>query len=447
MNFIKDLNKLQVKAVNASLKQLKGKKDRILIQMATGTGKTETAIKLWKKLGKPNSLWITHRNELVAQSYERFLKYSNEKDIGMFNSLQRDTNKKMIIASIQTLSRPENLNSFSKRAFKFVFVDEAHHAPAETWTKVLQYFKAKRIGLTATPIRPDGLDVIGKDGLFGNVSYGLPFEVAQKKKFLAKHEAWTILTNSVIHGFTGTNGDYTSNQLDRLYTSVNRNDIIINSYIKYGKRSIIKAGMIPKTICFCVNIQHARRMSRLFKKKGINAEFISSNSIYQTPKKRQEVFDKFKNGDIEIICSVDIFNEGVDVPKANVAIMARPTRSNILYQQQIGRVSRSNKGKKKFFLILDFVDQTRRGYQGYVLGNLVKNGTLHSRIIADYVKEKDPIKIEQKVLDILEGIKNFENKVKEMRSLTRDVDEKDIKFLLKNKLPPKDLYKSKGVVI
>ena len=92
-NFVKDLNKLQTRAVNASLKQLKGKKDRILIQMATGTGKTETAIKLWKKLGKPNSLWITHRNELVLQSYERFLSIQMKKKLDI-QQLQRDINKK-----------------------------------------------------------------------------------------------------------------------------------------------------------------------------------------------------------------------------------------------------------------------------------------------------------------------------------------------------------------
>ena len=169
--------------------------------------------------------------------------------------------------------------------------------------------------------------------------------------FLAKPISRVILTTSALDGFKTDTREYSVKQLDKLYSSKSRNFIILKEY--KAVRSKLKK---PKAVGFCININHARNMAKLFSVNGIKANFICSNSKFQTPQERNDVMTKFRETDeIEVLFAVNIFNEGIDIPEANIALMIRPTGSNIVYQQQIGRVARTNGGKKKEFYVLDFV--------------------------------------------------------------------------------------------
>lgn len=403
-----EMDKMQHLAKNKVLKAL-NKKNEALIVSATGTGKTEIAAKIIDKINKSSKiLWITHQNELVDQVAKRL----NDRlgiDVSIFNGSTKDMSGKVVVASVQSISKTANLKKFKKKYFNFLFIDECHHAPAQTWNKTIDYFQAKKIGMTATHKRPDGQSVTD---IFGSPVFELPFEDAQRKKFLAKDWNRVILTNSTIEGFTAKHKDYSEKQLDKLYVSHERNRIILDSYLKYGRKKVISSGMKPKAVCFCINVKHAIRMSKMFQDAGIPSAFICGDKKYQSSKERSEVMDSFRNSNkIEILCAVNIFNEGIDIPEANIGLMVRPTRSNIVYQQQVGRIARSNGGKKKFFVVLDFVDVTRQEYSGYIMGNLKKKGISHGNIVADFLKEKDPILVNQRVTNIMASVREFERLV------------------------------------
>lgn len=405
-NIIHSLNRMQNVVKNKTHLYLK-KEDSALIVSATGTGKTEMATKIIMSLPKATKvLWLTHQNELVKQVAER-LTIKTDRYISIFNSEFKELGGDVVIASIQSLSKPNVLKKISRNAFDYVFVDECHHAPASTWLRTIQHFNCKKIGLTATYKRPDGLSV---SDIFGNPIFELPFEKAQEKGFLAKDQNRLILTNSVINGVSILGRDYTAKQLDKLYTSKDRNNIIVKAYLKHGRAAIKKAGMKPKGVCFCINIDHAIRMSEMFNKHGISSSFVCGNSRKQSVLERDRIMDSFRTtNDIEILCVVNIFNEGIDIPEANVGLMARPTRSNIIYQQQVGRIARPDEGRKKFFVVLDFVDVTSQEYSGYVMGSLKQVRAVHSQIITEYVSEADPVVINKRVDNIMQTVRQFEN--------------------------------------
>jgi len=392
-----------IRAINNSLKKNK----TALVVMATGLGKTETAIKTIKTIKKMKGrhLWIVGRNNLVEQTFERFVE-NGIHGIGMLNGPNKDFDSEVLIASVQTMSKANILKEFNKTDFNTIWIDEAHHAAADSYEKVVNYFRTEGlIGLTATPDRPDYKNIYD---IFGKPAFEKTFEQAQKLKVLAKDRTITILTQSTLEGLKTVSGDYSAATLDRLHTSVTRNETIVESYKKYGRTPVLKAGMKPKAICFCINVAHAKRMAEQFKKAGISADFLCASEHVQTAKQRQEIDTTFRTtSELEVICAVDLFNEGVDVPDANIAIMARPTRSPILYQQQMGRVARIDEGKKKFFVILDYVDNCRKGFNSYTTGNLDRSGTKKIPIVIEYLGTDDPVLIEERVNNYREGVNAF----------------------------------------
>jgi len=402
--------------------------------MATGLGKTETAIKAIKTM-PGRHLWIVGRNNLVEQTFERFI--SNDiYNVGILNGPNKDFNSDILVCSVQTLSKLDILKKFNKKEFDTIWIDEAHHAAAKSYETITNYFKPKGlIGLTATPDRPDTRNIYD---LFGKPAFEKTFESAQKLKVLALEHPVTILTNSVIEGVKTVHGDYSAATLERLYTSVNRNKIIVESYKKYGRAPVVKAQMVPKAICFCINVAHAQRMAEEFKQAHITAEFICANSAEQPPEDRQSIEERFRNtNEIEVICAVDLFNEGVDIPKANIAVMARPTRSPILYQQQIGRVARIDEGKKKFFIILDYVDNCRKGFASYTLGNAKPSQSNRIPVVVEYLNTDDPIAVEQQVSNYREGVNNFIKSARETYDVMKISEAEFAAHFLKGKPLPK----------
>lgn len=406
---LKKLNQIQAKAKKAALKALKTE-GKALLHMATGTGKTETAIKIFSEYEKQNKrmLWITHKTDLVEQSAARIMTQLGV-DTTLFGGASKDNSGQVVVASVQSLSKASALAKFDKNMFDLVIVDEAHHAPAKSWTKSIEHFNADKLALTATPYRPDKQDL---GPMFGDSVFSLRFSQSQKMKLLAPNKARLILTTSSIAGLSHINKDYTKSQLEKLYASTDRNKIIVNAYLEFGRKEVIKAKMKPKAICFCINTKHARRMAKLFKASGINAGFLSSKVNVQNANDRELTFKRFSNtNEIEVLCAVDILNEGTDIPDVNIGLMARPTRSNIIYTQQIGRLARADKGNKKFFIVLDFVDNTRKQYSPYTAGNLTQRAYTSSEVITKYVSNQDPIDVNERVENIMKSVEDFEDEL------------------------------------
>lgn len=396
-----------IKAINRDLK----KNQKALLVLATGLGKTETAMKIIEKTDN-NQLWIVGRNNLLYQTAERFYNRGIH-NIGVLNGSQKEIDMKITMSTVQTISKQNMLKMFKPDHFDTIWIDEAHHTAAKQYKKILAYFKNyKLVGLTATPDRPDSENIYN---IFGKISYEKTFEEAQKLKILAKQKPSTILTDSVIKGIKTKTGDYSPESLDRLYTSSKRNQTIIKSYIKYAKNKVIKSSMKPKAICFCINVQHAIMLSKEFKNKGIKAEYICGNRKTQTVEDRIEIENKFRNtNDIEILCAVDLMNEGIDIPDVNIALMARPTRSAIIYSQQLGRVARIDGGRKKYFVVLDYVDNCGKDFNSYTIGNLKPNGSKNIPIITEYLNQNDPEHpIKNRVKSYRDGLNNFTKSARE----------------------------------
>jgi superfamily II DNA or RNA helicase len=409
---MKTLDRIQSKAKKAVLLALNDT-GQALLQMATGTGKTNTAKDVLDSLIalKPDArvLWLNHSNELIEQTTERILSFNPDMDIGIFDGEVKDVNAQVIIASVQTIARKNNLDKFNPKDFDFIFVDEAHHTPAQTWRGILGHFKGtKNFGFTATPYRPDGQSL---EEYFGQPVFELSFTKAQRLGVLSKDISYVILTNSVLAPIITKAGEYSPKSLERLHTTNDRNETIIKAYKKYGRGQMTKAGLRFKSICYCINAAHAKRMSEMFTKAGIPSTFIVGDTKHMVPAERKAAYDTFRNTfDIEVMCVVNIFNEAVDIPNVACLLMARPTRSNIVYSQQVGRGARIIPTLKEKFVILDFVDNTRREYQGYIMSNLLKKGVSHDRVICEYLHEKDPVLIRQRVKDVMRGVEEFENR-------------------------------------
>lgn len=411
----KKLNKVQSVASKSILKSL-NKNNQALLQMTTGTGKTNTAIRVFEALKEKNKniriLWLTHLNELVEQAGERFLNVLPGTDVGLFSGKQKDEDSQVTIASVQTISKKHNLEKF-KNKFDYIFVDEAHHTPANTWTKTLEAFpKAKKFGFTATPYRPDGRNEEIKE-FFGDPVFELLYPDALKKKLIAKTKSWIILTNSILMPDFDSTGDYSRATLDRLWSTSDRDQVIVKSYLKYARPAMKNAKLPFKAICYCINTNHAKNMVKAFKKhgKGVKAGLLIGDAKVLTPAQRQKVYDDFVNkNDVEVLCVVNIFNEGIDIPMVGCLLMARPTKSNIVYTQQVGRGLRRVPGKKEECIVLDFVDNTTKEYLGYTSSNLDPSaGVSHRQIRTDYLDKVDPIVIEERVDDIMSSVMEFEN--------------------------------------
>lgn len=355
-------------------------------------------------------LWLVGRNNLVEQTAERFID-NDLCDVGLLNGHHRNYDNQIIIASIQSISKSNVLKKFKKDQFHSIFVDEAHHAAASSYQKVLSYFNsAKKVGLTATPDRPDGLEIL-KD--FGKPIFEQNFKAGQKLGVLAKHITYAILTDATIGGIPTKSGEYSAKSLERLYTVSGRNQLIVDSYIRYAKTPIKKLRMKPKAICFCINVAHAKRMSELFNSRNIKSAYICGNAATQSFEERKELEEKFKNtNEIEILCSVDLMNEGVDISDANIALMARPTRSPIIYTQQVGRVARIDEGKKKKFIVLDFIDNCRKEYHSYTMGHKDGSKGKNTTVVVDYLNCKDKIAVSERVEDFMKGVEDFVTNVR-----------------------------------
>lgn len=381
------------------------KEGRCLVVMTTGTGKTVVGCKIVEKLKAKRVLWLTQTEELIDQSrldLERFLGC----EVGLYRREEREVEHSVVVASLQTIEKDEYRKALPRDWFDLLIVDEAHHAPALSWMKVIDYFRCNRLGLTATPYRHDGKTL---DSIFGDSAVNLSYEDAKSLNLIAHELYRLILTNSKIEGVSTRSKDYKPHELDRLVVSQNRNDIIVDSYKKYGRRFMAELGIPFKTLCFCISVSHAVRMRDLFKEHGIKAEILVGKSGQrsakeviehrpQTERERREVYQSFVEGTgPEILCVVNVMNEGKNIPDVGCLLLARPTRSAIIFQQQLGRGCRRIEGKKERYVVLDFVDQINHRFPPITLSKITQRNYEPEQFILDYWKGQDPVVVDDYV--------------------------------------------------
>lgn len=323
-----------------SLEKLRDNNETIaLLCHATGTGKTVTAVSDAKKFNG-RTLFIAHTTEIVKQTKIKFEELWPEAPSGLYMGEQKETEKQVICASIQSIAL--NLDKFKEDEFDYIIIDEAHHAAAETYQNVLGYFKPKfTLGLTATPERTDDINILE---VFKNTAHKLDIKTAVEMGALAPVRCIRIRTNIDLTRVKYNSLSYNVRDLESKIYVPERNSLIVKTYLKYVKDK--------KTVVFCASIKHAEELARMFREAGLEAK-----AVFGAMKKieRVDVLNDFQDGKIKVLCACDLLNEGWDCPSIEVLFMARPTMSKLIFTQQLGRGMRNSPGKE-FLMVFDFVD-------------------------------------------------------------------------------------------
>ncbi|MGN0337931.1 MAG: DEAD/DEAH box helicase family protein [Lachnospiraceae bacterium] len=318
---------------------------RALVQAATGVGKTYLAA--FDSKDYERVLFVAHREEILKQAAVSFQNVRNSDDYGFFNGVQKCTDKSVIFASVATLGRQEYLNEkyFSKDYFDYIVIDEFHHAVNDQYRRIVDYFKPQfLLGLTATPERMDGRNI------YEICDYNVPYEISLKdainKGMLVPFHYYGIFDDTDYSKLHIVRGKYDEKELNETYIgNVHRHDLIYKYYCKYGSK---------RALGFCCSRAHAEEMAKEFCKRGIPAVAVYSNAYGAFSEDRSVAIEKLKNGEIKVIFSVDMFNEGVDITSVDMVMFLRPTESPIVFLQQLGRGLRKSKGKE-YLNVLDFI--------------------------------------------------------------------------------------------
>jgi len=329
-----------------------------LVVAATGTGKTVMAALDYKHLRNTLSssrlLFIAHRKEILRQSVTTFRHVLRDGSFGeMWVDGQTPTEWNYLFASIQSLSI-NGLKKLDESHFDVVIVDEFHHAAAETYVEILDTLKPKHlIGLTATPERTDGLDITR--WFDGRAAVELRLWDALEQQLLAPFHYFTIADGTDLSRLGWRAGQYSVTELTGLYTA---NDIWLSKVLT-ALRDVVSDYRTMRAIGFCVSIEHAEFMARKFRSADINAQAVTS----RTPRlDRSNYLHELRDGKQQILFTVDLFNEGVDVPSVDTILMLRPTESATIFLQQLGRGLRKHDGKS-VLTVLDFVGQQRKEFR------------------------------------------------------------------------------------
>ena len=324
--------------------------DKALVVAATGIGKTYISAfdsKNYRKI-----LFIAHREEIIRQASQTFRNINPNKSIGFFYNMNKDTDKDLTFALVQTLGKNTYLNDnyFKKNDFDYIIIDEFHHAVANNYKRILDYFKPKfLLGLTATPERLDNKDVFALCD-YNNV-YEIRLKEAINKGFLSPFKYYGIYDDTVNYdNIDIVNGKYDEKDLERKLMIHKRAELVYNHFKKYNPL---------RSIGFCSSRNHAEYMAEFFTNHNIPSAAVYSGKQGEYSANRREAIFKLKNNNLKILFVVDMFNEGLDIPEIDAVLFLRPTQSPTIFLQQLGRGLRKSESKKHL-TVLDFIGNYKK---------------------------------------------------------------------------------------
>jgi len=312
-----------------------------LVVLATGMGKTYLAAFDVASFNAQKVLFIAHREEILLQAEASFLKILPNKKVGRYSGKQKDEEYDLLFASVQTIGQLAHLNKFTPDAFDYLVVDEFHHAAANGYQRLLQHFTPDfMLGLTATPNRTDGSDILKLCD--NNLIYRQDLFDGVKAQVLCPFSYYGIFDKEVDYEhLPWRNGKFDPEKLSNKLATKGRSKHVLKEWQQKSQQV---------TLAFCVSRKHADYMADYFNEHGVKAASVHSDSALT----RSEALEQLSSGDISVLFSVDLFNEGMDLPQIDTVMLLRPTESNILFLQQMGRGLRQSEGKDRL-VILDFV--------------------------------------------------------------------------------------------
>lgn len=382
-------NKMQEQALEGLATVRKNGAQKALVISATGTGKTYLSAFDVKQYNPDRMLFIVHREQILQKSLKDFQKVLGfEDDEGcIYKSGMDISEKRYIFATIQTISRADNLQAFDPTFFNYILIDEVHKAGADTYKKVMNYFQPDfYLGMTATPERTDGQNIYE---LFDyNIAYEIRLQEALDNDMLCPFIYYGVSDIKIDGQLIDEKASFSN------LVSEQRVNHILEKIAYYGV-----SGEAVKGLIFCSSVKEAKELESQFNNRGLRTRALSGEDSQE---ERQRVVQDLENGNLDYILTVDIFNEGIDIPSVNQVVMLRNTQSSIIFIQQLGRGLRKH-DSKEYVTIIDFI------------GNYQNNYLIPVALFGDQSMNKDNYRREVREPNILKGLTtiNFEKVAKE----------------------------------
>lgn len=321
--------------------------DKAIIISATGTGKTMLSALDVRAVDPRRLLFVVHREQILdrtIQEYQRVLQGSVD-DYGKLTGTHKQADRRYVFATVQTLSQEPVLTSLPKDGFDYIVIDEAHRSAADSYQRVMQHFEPKfLLGMTATPERTDGFNV------FEFFDYNVPYEIrlnhALEAEMLCPFHYYGVADITFEDGTTTDD----ATQLCRLVSS-ERIDHLLKVIERYGQ-----AGVSPRGLIFCSRKEEARALAEELNLRDLRGTTLRTVALTgdDSIEERERRVAELEEGRLDYILTVDVFNEGVDIPSVNQVIMLRQTQSAIVFVQQLGRGLRLSEGKD-YLVVIDFI--------------------------------------------------------------------------------------------
>ncbi|MBR2547067.1 MAG: DEAD/DEAH box helicase [Eubacterium sp.] len=352
-------NVMQTEFIKNLIKLRENGSDRALLISATGTGKTYASafgVRDVLMADKPQArlLFVVHREQIAKQALKSFkMVFGDKKTYGLVSGNSKDLDAQFVFSTMQTMSKPDIMTTFQPDEFTCIILDEAHRTGANSYQKIMEYFKPDFwLGMTASPERTDSFDVFE---LFDhNIACEIRLQAAMEENLLCPFHYFGI-TDLEING--EVMDDETGLRNFRYLVCDDRVEYIIKQADYYGY-----SGDRVKGLVFCSRRDEAKELSSQFNKRGYKTAFLSGDDSQE---RREELIEKLtsdrSNDRLDYIFTVDIFNEGVDIPEINQVIMLRPTESPIIFVQQLGRGLRKA-DNKEYVVIIDFIGNYRNNF-------------------------------------------------------------------------------------
>ncbi len=340
-----------------SEREVHGRK-RNLVVAATGTGKTMLAAFDFKRFYIKNPqaklLFVAHREEIIRQARATFRGILKQREFGeLWGAGEQPSSYDIIFATVQTLNSQLEQSSLSQDYYDVVIVDEVHHGAASSYRQLFEYFQPEiLLGLTATPERNDGENIL-KD-FCGVIAAELRLPEAINQRHLSPFQYFGVDDDTDLTSVDWVSGRYKVSDLTELYLA---NSNRIHNIVASLEQIVSNVGSM-RALAFCASIRHAEFMSNSLNAYGINSAFLTSASGGDD---RRGLRQKLVQREINVLCVVDIFNEGVDIPEIDTVLFLRPTESLTIFLQQLGRGLRLSDGKE-CLTVLDFVGNARPEY-------------------------------------------------------------------------------------
>ena len=399
-------NSMQLDFINNIKELVLQNEKRALLISATGTGKTYASAFALRELNPKRILFIVHREQIAKQAMETYKRvFSHTKTMGILSGNEKCMGEDFIFSTMQTMSKEYIHSQFSKDEFDIIVIDEVHRAGAASYEKIMEYFTTNTLwlGMTASPDRGDGYDIYK---LFdNNIAHEIRLQEALEEDLLCPFHYFGITDIEVEDGITSSVQETRSNIIDsdfksglvlaaegRSIYSTKENDksdlkkfanLVYDKKLEYIVEKIEffgYSGDRVKGLVFCSSKEEARLLSDGFNKRGYKTVALTGEDIIDY---RLECIDRLVGNNsydyLDYIFTVDIFNEGVDIPEVNQVVMLRPTESSIIFIQQLGRGLRKSEGKE-YVVIIDFI------------GNYTTNFLIPIALFGDRTFNKDNIR-------------------------------------------------------